>query len=55
MIELILEALDLVLKLDDLTFALDELGLSVLQLVCLALNQLVEIVDPLKLFRDVVL
>ena len=55
MVELILEANYLILELDDLSFAIDELSLLIFQIIGFWVDQLVEVVDPGELFRDVVL
>jgi hypothetical protein len=54
-VELILEANYLILELDDLSFAVDELSLLIFQIIGFWVDQLVEVVDPGELFRDVVL
>lgn len=46
MVKLVLEANYLILELDDLTLAINELRLLVLKVVCLGIDQLVEIINP---------
>lgn len=53
-IKLILETDDLIFQLDNLALALHELCLLALQVESLAVNELIEVIDPGKLLRDVV-
>ena len=55
MTQFILETGDLVLQLNDLTLAVHELALFVLQIKCLGVDELVQIIDPRQLLRDIVL
>lgn len=54
MIELILEANYLILELNDISFAVDELSFLIFQIIGFWVDQLVEVIDPGELFRDVV-
>lgn len=54
MVELILETDYLVLELDDLTLTLDKLGLLALEVEGLAVNKLIEVINPCKLLGDVI-
>ena len=55
MVQLVLETDDLILKLDDFTLTVDKLGLLALKVHGLAINELIEVIDPGKLLRYVVL
>lgn len=55
MVQLVLETDDLILKLDDFTFTVDKLGLLALKVHGLAINELIEVINPGKLLRYVVL
>lgn len=55
MVQLVLETDDLVLKLDDFTLTVDKLGLLRLEVHGLAVNELIEVINPGKLLRYVVL
>lgn len=55
MVQLVLETDDLILKLDDFTLTVNKLGLLALEVHSLAINELIEVINPGKLLRYVVL